>query len=196
MRGIVGKLFVGELCVGLACAIAVGCTQEVDRGEPFGSGSQGSIGSIGSTTPMGDPDDDGSSSGEGDTGDDTGNASSPASGPADDSASSTMTGATTMPADTGETGSGDPVLDACLEIAVNECETCACELCLDPLYACQQDPGCVAMRDCAEQTGCAGVDCLEPCGAVIDMYGGAFGSSGMLALALSDCLTASCPSCF
>lgn len=197
MRGIVGRSSVASLW----SVLAIGCSQEPDRRDPFGvasAGSVGSVGSVGSTTPIDEDTDGDSSSSEGGSDDD--DDSSPASGPVDDdgSASATMTSATTSPADatTGDPGTGDPVLDACLEIAQNECESCGCELCLDPLYACQQDPGCVAMRDCAEQSGCAGVDCLEPCGPVIDMYGGPFGSSGELALALSDCLTASCPSCF
>jgi hypothetical protein len=180
----------------LASLVLVACTHEVDRSPPSYQGSM-SAGSIGSGPPP-SSDDDGSSDDGDDSSSDDG--SMPAEGGS--SPSTSVTGAptddgdATDPTGVGDTGSGDPVLDGCLEIAANECETCACNLCLDPLYACQQDVGCVAMRDCAEQTGCAGVDCLEPCGAVIDMHGGPFGNSGALALALSDCLSASCPSCF
>jgi hypothetical protein len=174
---------------------AIGCTH--DRSSDY----QGtlSVGSIGSA-PVSDDDSTGGDD-ESSSSDDGASDGTPVT--SGTSASTSATGAPTDDGATGpsttassDTGSGDPVLDGCLEIAVNECETCACNLCLDPLYACQQDVGCVAMRDCAEQAGCAGVDCLEPCGAVIDMHGGPFGSSGELALTLSDCLSASCPACF
>lgn len=185
-------LFAGVIAPG-------GCSHEVDYFKAHdNTQSNGSIGS--SNGDVGDDEgddesgDDESSSGAqpGDGGsqpadaDDEGG-SAPAS---DDGGASEDDG---VPA---ETGSGDPVLDGCLAIAANACETCACNLCLDPLYACEQDAGCVAMRDCAEQAGCEGPDCLEPCGAVIDMYGGPFGSSGALALELSDCLASTCPACF
>lgn len=181
----------------VAC-VCLGCTHETDRSSEYQASA--SLGSIGSGPAGGD--DDSSSSGDDESSsDDSGDDANPADGGTSPSTSMTSapsddSGATSAATGVGETGTGEPVLDACLEIAVNECETCACNVCLDPLYACQQDVGCVAMRDCAEQTGCAGADCLEPCGAVIDMHGGPFGDSGALALALSDCLSASCPSCF
>jgi hypothetical protein len=52
------------------------------------------------------------------------------------------------------------------------------------------------MRDCAEQAGCVGADCYEPCQGVIDQNGGPFGESAGLAVALSDCLEGACPVCF
>lgn len=105
--------------------------------------------------------------------------------------------ATSATTEGGETGTGDPVLDACLAMATNPCEQCACNMCLDPLYACQQDAGCVAMRDCAEMSGCQGAEaCYSACMGVIDQYGGPFGDSAALALALSDCLEPACPVCF
>jgi hypothetical protein len=185
----------------IAIASALGaCSHEVDHFHGYQS-SQPVVGTIGSGN-LDDGDDDGGesegSSSDGSEGDDAGEGA-PASEAGDDAdpapASDDGDGSDEGGAPA-ETGSGDPVLDACLEIATNDCESCACNSCLDPLYACQQDAGCVAMRDCAEQSGCVGADCLEPCGAVIDMYGGPFGSSGALALALSDCLSASCPVCF
>lgn len=191
----------------VACVIAIaGCTHEVESG--FGYHGPQPIGTIG-TAPAGDDDggeedessgDDESESDGGASLDDGG--STPTSA---DGGSSADEGGTAPASDegggeasggVGDTGTGDPVLDACLDIATTECETCACNLCLDPLYACQQDAGCVAMRDCAQMSGCVGTGCLEPCGAVIDMYGGPFGASGALALALSDCLEGSCPACF
>lgn len=176
-------------------ALAVlACGSPPER-NPFGGTAP--VGTIGSGPGVDQPDD---ASAESSSSDGGGEAST---GAADDGATASASQGTsdTSPANTtsaggGETGSGDPVLDACLDIAVDACQQCACNLCLDPLYACQQDPGCVAMRDCAEQNGCQGADCLEPCGAVVDMYGGPFGASGALALELSDCLVASCPTCF
>ena len=44
---------------------------------------------------------------------------------------------------------------------------------------------CVTAR---KRPGCAGTECAEPCGAVIEMYGGYFGESATLALELSECL--------
>lgn len=175
--------------------VGLACGGPSDR-DPFNATTP--VGSIGSG-PSDEPDDDDD---DGDVDDDTssdggatvGDPNADDSNADDDGGADTTPAATTMPS--GDTGSGDPVLDGCLDIAVDECQTCACNLCLDPLYACEQDPGCVAMRNCAEQAGCEGADCLEPCGAVIDMYGGPFGSSGALAIALSDCLSASCPICF
>ncbi|MBK8235901.1 MAG: hypothetical protein IPK74_10115 [Deltaproteobacteria bacterium] len=184
-----------RLAAGLVLA-AIACGGPPER-NPFGGTAP--VGTIGSG-PVEDDDDATASSSD----DDGGGATTTSAG--DDGASASATqgasdSATTNPTtagggESGESGSGDPVLDACLEIATDACQQCACNLCLDPLYACQQDPGCVAMRDCAEQYGCQGADCLEPCGAVVDMYGGPFGASGALALALSDCLVASCASCF
>lgn len=174
--------------------VMVACADEPDR-SPFDvTVSAGSIGSGPSQQPAADDEDRGSDSSGGS---DSGEASGGGEPDPDGGSSPANTATTTVPGDdSGEGGSGDPVLDACLDLAVDDCQVCACNQCLDPLYACQQDPGCVAMRDCAEQTGCAGVDCLEPCGAVIDMYGGPFGASGALALALSDCLSVQCAICF
>jgi hypothetical protein len=98
---------------------------------------------------------------------------------------------------TGAEGSGDSVLEACLDIAANECEACGCNSCLDPLYACEEDAGCVAMRSCAQQSGCTDtISCYEACQSVIDQHGGAFGPSAALAGALSECMEASCAVCF
>lgn len=173
----------------LLAVLLLGCGGPSDR-DPFGgTAPMGTIGS-GPGGDVEDPEDESAGTSSSDTG--VGEVST---GAADEGAGDTAPAGTTMPSGD-DTGSGDPVLDGCLDIAVDECQTCACNLCLDPLYACEQDSGCVAMRDCAEQYGCEGADCLEPCGAVVDMYGGPFGASGALALALSDCLAAACPICF
>jgi hypothetical protein len=92
-------------------------------------------------------------------------------------------------------GSNDPAVQMCLDQATNECEDCACMSCLPQLQACEQDPGCVAIRMCAQQSGCTGIECLGPCGDVINANGGALGPSAGLASALSDCVEGSCPAC-
>lgn len=137
----------------------------------------------------GEGDDSGANEGGSETG---GNASDP--GPA---SQGDPTGASASAGDTGNDTSGDPVLDACLEVAQDACEQCGCNQCLDPLYACEMDEGCVAMRECAQASGCTdATSCYEACEGVIDMYGGILGDSADLALDLSECLDASCPVCF
>lgn len=89
---------------------------------------------------------------------------------------------------------GGPAAE-CLAQAVTECETCACTTCLSQLQACEQDPGCVAIRMCAQQNMCTGIGCLGPCGDVIDEHGGALGPSAGLASTLSDCVEGGCPAC-
>lgn len=186
------------LCVGgLFFALAIGCAAD-ERDVGFEPAWQPTTPTPG-TAPAEGGDEDSGTAGESDSGsDDDGGVVDDAGDDANDTANDTAPASTTMPPaeDSGDSGSGDPVLDACLDMATNDCEMCACNLCLDPLYACQQDVGCVAMRDCAEAAGCAGTECAEPCGAVIEMYGGYFGDSANLALALSECLEPACPICF
>jgi hypothetical protein len=184
----------------LLLGLALGCANdERDVGfepawQPSGTAPSPGPGEDGGGEDGSDDGSEGSSAGsENDAVDDANDDAADAADDANDTAPASDDGTT---AAEGDTGSGDPVLDACLDVAINECETCACNLCLDPLYACQQDPGCVAMRDCAEQAGCAGTECAEPCGAVIEMYGGYFGESATLALELSECLEPACPVCF
>lgn len=81
--------------------------------------------------------------------------------------------------------------DYCPEVGDCNCGSCACEL-----AACEADAGCSAIRECAQMTGCLGLDCLDEmnCGDVIMMAGGVAGESGMIALALSGCVMDSgCP---
>jgi hypothetical protein len=75
--------------------------------------------------------------------------------------------------------------DYCVEVGDCNCMSCACEL-----GACSADAGCSAIRECAQMTGCLGLDCLEPenCMMVIEDAGGVAGPSGMIALALSGCV--------
>ncbi len=101
---------------------------------------------------------------------------------------------TTSPETTDTTDSGGDPVEQCKMMAdpMTECSDCVCENCLMELQECEADEGCTAIRMCAEETGCTGLDCLDVCGDVIDMYGGAFGPSGMKGLAVSMCLMGSC----
>jgi hypothetical protein len=132
----------------------------------------------------------------------------PSTGPIDPS---TSTGPTTIPPDTSATEpmtettvdpdttdpstttGGDPV-EQCKMMAdpQTECSDCVCENCLEQLQACEMDEGCKAIRQCAEETGCTGFDCLQLCGDVIDMYGGIGGESAQKGLQISMCLDMNC----
>ena len=88
----------------------------------------------------------------------------------------------------------------CMMQATNMCEQCGCNNCLTQLQACERDPGCIAIRDCARRTGCRGIDCYGflndgPCKQVIEANGGLIGASTTQASAVSDCFTGSCPGC-
>jgi hypothetical protein len=94
--------------------------------------------------------------------------------------------------DTGPGGSsGGGALDMCLMMAADDCEACACNNCLDQVTTCQADPGCVAIRTCAQENDCTGLACLGPCGGPIGMYPDSLAA----AMALSDCYEGSCSDC-
>ncbi len=83
----------------------------------------------------------------------------------------------------------------CLERAVDTCQECGCRSCLAPLEACEAEPGCIEIRDCAEEAGCSGVRCAGPCGDVIREHGGVFGDAIEVLTELGDCMNAQCPGC-
>lgn len=95
-----------------------------------------------------------------------------------------------------ESSTGEPVdpVDMCLqEIDKGDaCGECACNNCLAELSACNADPGCTAIRECAQEAMCSGLACLGPCGETIDDNGGFAGPSAMLALTLSGCIDDNC----
>jgi hypothetical protein len=112
----------------------------------------------------------------------------------------TTSNGTTGNADTGstgaeDTGTGTGGMAVCQDPPADQCEDCACMSCEMELQDCADDEGCTAIRDCAEMAMCSGLDCLGPCGGVINMYGGLAGASAGLAQALGDCISASCPKC-
>jgi len=105
----------------------------------------------------------------------------------------TTTDATASTTDPGTTTGGDPVAQCLMMIEPGDaCGECACNNCLEDLQACQADEGCTAIRMCAQDNMCGGIDCLGPCGATIDKYGGLGGKSAQLGLALSGCIDDSC----
>ena len=78
----------------------------------------------------------------------------------------------------GDCGGADP----------DECDFCTCDSCFDEWDTCNADPGCSAILDCADSTGCSGIDCyLGPCQQVIDDNGGPFGDSANLAQNVGQC---------
>lgn len=188
MKGVV----LWMLTVGLG-ATATGCGGSDDdrtSADPWLSG--GGLSGV-SAAPESDSDDDDGETNDGESTADDGAVSdgNATSGPPATSGMPEPT-TTTAPDET----SGDPVLDGCLNVAADACEECGCNQCLDPLLACEMDVGCVAMRDCAQQSGCTDtISCFEACEGVINEHGGAFGASAELALALADCMDAACPVC-
>lgn len=109
-------------------------------------------------------------------------------------AGDTSSGSTTTGGSTDATGI-DPAVEDCLEDVTTTCEACECENCVAEHDACMANPDCVAIRACAFEAMCTGVDCLGPCGEVIEQHGGAGGEASQLALALSNCYQAACEGC-
>ncbi len=117
-------------------------------------------------------------------------------------------GSSTGGSDAGATGGGGNIDHPCdTPAGIDECKAaadasgtcqavghCACQNCGCALEDCEDDSGCVAIRDCAQANGCSGIGCLGPCGDVINANGGVLGPSVGVASALSDCIeAANCP---
>ncbi len=98
--------------------------------------------------------------------------------------------------DTGTTAgdeTGDPLAQCLMMVDPGDaCGECACNSCIDELQACEADEGCTAIRMCVQESGCGGADCLGPCGATINQYGGFAGPSANKAIALGMCVDSSC----
>jgi hypothetical protein len=104
--------------------------------------------------------------------------------------------------DGGSGGSGDAATEdpeeACIErqhpSVSDECADCRCDKCLDEFTACGEDDACVAIGQCADETGCWGLACYTPeaCMDVFDENGGPVSPSVDLLLAIADCITAEC----
>lgn len=76
--------------------------------------------------------------------------------------------------------------------AGDRCGECACNHCIDELEVCEPDPDCRAIRECAHEARCTGIDCLGPCGEVINKHGGPFSESSKLAQAIGACVDRRC----
>ncbi|MCA9641180.1 MAG: hypothetical protein KC492_10820, partial [Myxococcales bacterium] len=96
---------------------------------------------------------------------------------------------------TGGSG-GTGGVEACIDLATDECGVCACTSCFSQLDACYQDSGCTDIIDCVSTTGCSGFQCYQAntCRPVIDANGGLFGPSLNRVVQLTNCTNQSgCP---
>lgn len=84
-----------------------------------------------------------------------------------------------------------PPVDECADAGA-ACDVCACRLCSAEVDACFADPACQAVVECAQRTGCDGVDCLQVCGEEINAAGGPFGESVARAQAIGTCREQRC----
>jgi hypothetical protein len=102
-----------------------------------------------------------------------------------------------FPGASGQVASGGSrSIDQCVQNAQSDCERCVCKACNTSLDACFQDAGCPLILQCANQTGCTGIDCYRPdtCASVIDRFGGIGSPSVSLAIPLFGCAQ-SCNTC-
>lgn len=89
------------------------------------------------------------------------------------------------------TTTGDPAAECKMMVDPpnDPCGNCACDNCLAELDACNQDEGCKAIRECAQETGCTDApSCFMLCGNVIGMYPGSIGTAQNIA----DCINNNC----
>jgi hypothetical protein len=81
----------------------------------------------------------------------------------------------------------------CVDVDVDDlCAVCACDSCLDAVEGCYANEHCVAVVECARQTGCDGLECIVACGTEIDAAGGLFSEPVMAAKTLGDCRDIQC----
>ena len=92
---------------------------------------------------------------------------------------------------TGETG--DPLAQCLMMVDPGDmCGECVCTNCTMEFEDCQADMGCTKIFKCAQESGCSGADCVGPCGATINMYGGFMGESAAKAITLGMCVGNMC----
>lgn len=120
----------------------------------------------------------------------------PADATGSSSSTTTTTGDQTTAVDvssTTTTGPVDPV-EACLEKVDpgDECSACICTDCLDLWNACHDDQGCAIIQECAQESSCYGLDCLEACETTINLWGGINGPSWDLWFPMTNCLQETC----
>jgi polyvinyl alcohol dehydrogenase (cytochrome) len=99
----------------------------------------------------------------------------------------------------------DAGLNECRRLGQNEgtcseVESCGCDRCACELERCRAVPGCMAVRKCAIDTGCATaplscyLGAASPCKEVIDQHGGPTGQATMTSVQVGDCaLKKGCP---
>ena len=104
-----------------------------------------------------------------------------------------------------DSGPMDP--EACRAAIPNfdpACASCVCDACTQAMQDCSADPGCVAIRTCAQKALCSpycfyvpnGDYNAAPCYAVLNENGGPNAPSGSLFLAVWDCQTGASCACF
>ena len=99
----------------------------------------------------------------------------------------------------GGAGGGCGSIPQCLGTLAGPCMArgaCMCGACLCQTHACEGDPGCLQILECALKTNCSGPSCYTPatCQPVIDRFG-INSRSFQLALAVDQCAqSANCPS--
>jgi hypothetical protein len=130
-----------------------------------------------------------------------GTSSGGSAGTATGGSAGTATGGSGGAATGGSAGSsGDPLAECKAQAASNPnpaCANCACDNCLNELQACEADPTCVALRNCAQTNNCCDEFCvLLSCGNELTAAGGIGGPGANKAIAVRDCTeTASCNCC-
>jgi len=199
MRSLTRNLFlIMTVAVPLACGDNGGGTTGGSTGGTTGGGTTGGVDTTGTPT-TGDPNTTTGMSASGDT--TTGDPATtepPTSDPSTTTGPDLTTTTDVTATTTGDTGTGnetgDPVAQCMMMLPDpnDTCGQCACANCTDELSACQMDEGCTAIRQCAQDNMCGGIDCLGPCGGVINDYGGIGGASGMKALTLGSCISDNC----
>ena len=98
--------------------------------------------------------------------------------------------------DAGGKDAGPATTEMCIQmahdvgsVAPDATIECLCDKCLQRMNECNQDPGCVEIRDCSDKTGCRGTACYfftPECMKIIDRLGST-GLSVTLATQLNDC---------
>lgn len=90
-------------------------------------------------------------------------------------------------------GTGDPVEECLMDVDPNDqCGQCTCENCSEEIQACEEDPGCAAIVQCVQDSGCQGQECGLACGETIQMNGGFMGEPVMKAMAIGACVEQNC----
>ncbi|MBW2452909.1 MAG: hypothetical protein JRI68_00265 [Deltaproteobacteria bacterium] len=136
------------------------------------------------------------------TGGGGGSTSTSSTGTGGSSSSSTGTGGSTSTSSgTGGnlceyTGPGECAPGQAWELDLTDpCMCCVVYNCEAEGTACCNEPGCMAIAMCVFDAGCSGMECLGPCGQVIQENGGITGAPVQAAQAVGDCVEVPCATC-